>query len=539
MKRKFLYINLIAAALMFNGCSNLDETLYSSLGQNNFYNTKLELIEAVGRPYTHMQAWLSYNGEAGYYYANTLSADLVAWPQKGVDGFDNGDHIREHYHTWTADESRITSAWNLMWTGVGYCNTALDQLSHVDPANVTDLTQDEYDALIAEVKVLRAYHYMKLMDMFGNIPIVTTVGDPTNPATQTRKEVFDFVEKEILDNVDKLAPTSPTTMGRVTKTVAYAMLSELYLNAEVWSGQARWDDSIKYSDLAINGTGGSPSGGGLSLDPDPLGPFNNTNQQSPEYIFGFPYSHTQGFNYDWRGIYAGFPNTAASMDVDYSGNNAYVVIPTAYDSYKNNDLRKKDWFLIGPQYVYQTTIPILGIREYAGQPLVYVDNIRKNKQGQTGTGSMTDGEENSGARFNKYRSGTKEDPNYLNNNYVIFRLTEMYFNKAEALMRKNNGTATQEAVDLVNASKQRYFSSADWPAEKYTTATLTMDELLAEEGREFIFEGRRRTTLIRFGKFNTGTWWDKTPDADNHTLIYAIPQQQIDANPNLVQNPGY
>ena len=152
---------------------------------------------------------------------------------------------------------------------------------------------------------------------------------------------------------------------------------------------------------------------------------------------------------------------------------------------------------------------------------------------------MTDGEENSGARFNKYRSGTQDDANWLENDYVIYRLTEIYFNKAEAIMHMNGGTANQEAVDLINASRVRDFTAEDWPSEMYTTATLTMNELLAERGREFIFEGMRRTDLIRFGKFTTGSWWDKTPDGDMHTTIYPIPQRQLDANPNLVQNPGY
>src|SRR5690625_8040035 len=94
---------------------------------------------------------------------------------------------------------------------------------------------------------------------------------------------------------------------------------------------------------------------------------------------------------------------------------------------------------------------------------------------------MDRGEENSGARFHKYRSGTTDDPNYQENHYIIYRLTELYFNKAEALMRRNGGNATQEAVDLINESKRRYFSDADWPSEAYTTSTLTLDELLAEK----------------------------------------------------------
>ena len=534
------HIKLILGFLLisgFFGCTKLDETPYSELSKSNFYNNKLEIIQATLRPFTHMQAWLSWSGEVGYYYHNELSADQLAWPQKGRHGYDNGDHIRQHYHTWTPQENRLEGAWNLMWTGVGYVNSAIEDIEQVDPANA-NITQEELESLIAESKVLRAYHYMKIMDMWGNVPIVTQVGVPKNPETKSRKEVFDFVESELLNNVEKLEPLSPQLLGRVSKAVGYAMLSELYLNAEVWTGEERWADCIKYSDKVISGEGGSLTGT-MQLDQDPLGPFNNTNEDSPENIFQFPYSRKNGFGYDWRGLLMGFPNMSAALDVNYSGNNAFVVIPTAFDAYEENDLRKKDWFLFGPQFKYGTDQPILGSEEYSGKPFIYVNNIRRNTEGQTGEGTMTDGEENSGARFNKYRSGTQDDPNYLENDFVIYRLTEMYFNKAEALMRQNGGVATAEAVALINESRRRYFSEEDWPNEKYTTSTLTMDELLAERGREFIFEGKRRTDLIRFDKFTSGTWWDKTPDPDNHTEIYPIPYRQVQSNPNLVQNPGY
>lgn len=125
------------------------------------------------------------------------------------------------------------------------------------------------------------------------------------------------------------------------------------------------------------------------------------------------------------------------------------------------------------------------------------------------------------------------------NDYIIYRLTELYFNKAEAIMRQNGGTATQEAVDLINASKQRAFTAADWVNEQYTTATLTLDELLAERGREFIFEGKRRTDLIRFGEFTQGSWWDHEATNDPNRELFPIPHVQTALNPNLEQNPGY
>lgn len=533
LKQSVIFLLLIGTF----GCTDLEETTYSELSEGNFYNNKLEIIQATLRPFTHMQAWLSWWGESGYYYHNELSADQLAWPQKGRHGYDNGDHIRLHYHTWTPEERRLLSAWELMWTGVGYINAAIEDIEQVNPQSA-NITQAELESYIAESKVLRAYHYMKIMDLWGNVPIVTQVGIPQNPETKSRKEVFDYIESELLDNVEKLEPLSPQLLGRVSKAVGYAMLSEFYLNAEVWSGQPRWADCIKYSDKIISGEGGSLTGS-MQLDLDPLGPYNNTNENSPENIFQFPYSRKNDFGYNWSALLMGFSNMSPALDVNYRGHNAFVVIPTAFDAYQENDVRKQEWFLFGPQYVYGTDKPILGSEEYSGKPFVYVNNIRRNSEGETGEGGMTRGEENSGARFHKYRSGTQDDINYLENDFVIYRLTEIYFNKAEALMRQNGGSANDEAVNLINLSKSRYFSSDDWQNEKYTVANLTLDELLAERGREFIFEGKRRTDLIRFGTFTSGTWWDKEPDGTDKTKIFPIPLRQVQSNPNLKQNEGY
>tara|TARA_R110000868_G_scaffold98706_6_gene271845 strand:- start:12328 stop:13950 length:1623 start_codon:yes stop_codon:yes gene_type:complete len=536
-KINFKKINGLLALLFIFGCTDLEETTYSELSASNFYKTELELIQANLRPFTHMQAWLAWSGQSAYYYHSELSADQTAWPQKGRHAYDNGDHIRQHYHTWTADESRLNNTWGLMWTGLGFVNTAIENIEAVDPVSI-GVTPEKLASIVAEAKVLRAYHYMKIMDLWGNVPIVTEVGIPTNPVTAPRSEVFAFIENELLENVEKLQPLSPTLIGRMSRAIGYSMMSELYLNAEVWSGTPRWDEAITYADKVINGEGGSLTGT-MELDQDPLGPYNNTNEDSPENIFQFPFSKINDFGYSWSSFYMGFSNMKAALNVDFSGNNAFVVIPSAFDAYKEIDIRKQEWFLFGPQYKFGTNEPILGSEEYNGQPFIYVNNIRKNTQGETGEGSMTNGEENSGARFHKYRAGGIDDPNYLEGDYVVYRLTEILFNKAEAIMRLNGGVANQAAVDLINQSKMRYFTDADWPTEMYTTTTLTMTELLAERGREFIFEGKRRTDLIRFGAFTNGTWWDHQPTGDLTKTLYPIPTRQLQANPNLVQNPGY
>ena len=88
-------------------------------------------------------------------------------------------------------------------------------------------------------------------------------------------------------------------------------------------------------------------------------------------------------------------------------------------AFADNDLRKKEWMLIGPQYDYKTGEPVVGTSEYSGQPLVFVKDIKRFSEGKTEESTMYTGEENSGARFDKYKTGASGDPNYWGNDWVF------------------------------------------------------------------------------------------------------------------------
>ncbi|SEM49622.1 Starch-binding associating with outer membrane [bacterium A37T11] len=532
-----------------NACTNLDEHAYDVIIANEFYNNKDEILSAVLRPYTHANAWTTPSGQDGWWRLAELSGDQLAWPTKGRHGEDNGKWKRLHYHTWTVDESGIANAWKLMYWGVGLCNDPIRKLDSLDLAKV-GITEEEKTSYMAELKLLRAFHYLKLLDLFGNVPIQTTVPDNLNaelPETSSKEEVYKFIEDEIKDNIADVPVLSQEMKGRMTKAGGYAMLTELYLNSEAWIGTPRWDDCIAAADQIIKGIGGAQNGK-MTLDSNVTDTYSNTNDiSSTEVIFSvaydyktanFPIGLEEFFHFKEKEI-EGFGR---------NGNDGVVLIPGVYTTYKDNDMRKKSWFLIGQQYKFADGTEVTGSEEYDGKPLVFVDYIRKASKGGTAS-TMSEGEENSGVRFHKYKLGNsiagivngktvQPDVNYNNNDWDTYRLSWIYFAKAEALMRKNGGIATQEAVDLVNAVRKRAFPAKSWKANKYTTATLTMDELLAERGREFIFEGFRRDDLIRFGKLTTGTWWDHQPSQDFRKL-FPIPQQQISLNPKLTQNPGY
>lgn len=546
MKHKLkLYIGLALALSLGSACTKLDENAYDVVIADKFYNNKNEVLSAVLRPYTHANAWVTPSGQDNWWRFNELSADQLAWPTKGRHGEDGGKWKRLHYHTWNVDESGLNGAWSLMWSGVGFCNDPIENIEKRDISTM-GITLAEKEAYVAELKLLRAFHYLKLMDMFANIPIVTEVGIPVQPVTATRKEVFEFIEKEIKDNIDKVPPLSRQMLGRMSQAGGYAMLVELYLNAEVWTGTPRWDDCIAAADKLITGAAGGQNGP-MKLDPNITDQFKPNNDLSNEVIFSIAYDYrVAGFEPAWPGEFFHFVQREI-YGGGRNGNNGIVLVPGVYTTFDDADLRKTNWLLAGPMVKFSDgKTPVLGSEEYNGEQLNFVDNIQKNKTNST-VSNMSEGEENSGIRFNKYKLGNQVagpggipeiNPNYNNTDWNIYRLTWIYFAKAEAIMRRNGGTATADAVQLVNDTKKRAFVPEAWPALAYTPATLTLDELLAERGREFIFEGFRRDDLIRWGKFTTGTWWDHTPTAATR-LLYPIPQQQRSLNPNLAQNPGY
>lgn len=545
MKNKtLLYIGMAVALSFSSACKKqLEENAYDQLLTDNFYNNRTEVLSAVLRPYTHANAWVTPSGQDGWWRPAELSADQLAWPTKGRHGEDGGKWKRLHYHTWTTDEGGLNNAWSLMYWGMGLCNDPIENIEKRDVANM-GISETEKAAFIAELKLLRAFHYLKLMDLFGNIPVVTKVGEPLKPETLPRAEVFAFIEKEILENVDKAPKLSRQMMGRMSQAGAYAMLVELYLNAEKWTGKARWDDCVAAADKLISGQAGGQNGA-MALDPNISDQFKPTNDLSKEVIFSIAYDYkVANFQPSWTSEFYHFKQQEI-YGGGRNGNDGVVVIPGVYTTFDNTDLRKSQWLLEGPMVKFSDGTPVLASEEYNGQQLVFVDNIRKNKSNST-VSNMSEGEENSGVRFNKYKlgnqvkgkNGQEPDPNYNNTDWNIYRLTWIYFAKAEALMRKNGGVATAEAVALINDCKKRAYTAEAWPANAYTTATLTLDELLAERGREFIFEGFRRNDLIRFGKFTTASWWDHTPSNESKAL-FPIPQRQIDLNSNLKQNPGY
>jgi hypothetical protein len=151
-----------------------------------------------------------------------------------------------------------------------------------------------------------------------------------------------------------------------------------------------------------------------------------------------------------------------------------------------------------------------------------------------------------GYTIRKWKNKTSTGANgsnltWVDTDYPIFRLAEAYMIYAEAVLRGGGGGSTAQAITYFNALRQRAFGNTSG-----NVATLSLNDILDERAREFIWEGKRRTDLIRYGLFTTsGYLWpwkggikDGTAVASFRNL-FPIPSAEINSNPNLVQNPGY
>ncbi|WP_165021646.1 RagB/SusD family nutrient uptake outer membrane protein [Dysgonomonas sp. ZJ279] len=494
MKRKYILSIFLSGILGLTSCTDLDEDFYSVTPQDEFGGTTEEMNSLIGPAYGTLVNYVNND-----FWMQEITTDEYMIPARGLDWYSGGIHLRYHTHEWSAKET--PDFWR--FEQVTTVNKIIDMLDK------TAVQIENKERTYAELRTIRAFWYFMMLDNIGNVPIVTSF-DGTLPTNNTRKEVYDFVEKELLESVEGLSEDkNASTYAKATKWVAYTILAKLYLNAQVYTGTAQWDKCLTYANKVIES-------GLYQLEPNIFNNFKVKNEGSTENIFAIPYDaeYFRGYfiPYQMSWHYSNY----TTFDVQFSSWNGPCAVPGFVKSFDKDDARYAS-FLIGPQY--SADGQTLYIRDGV-TPLDFTIEV----------GDFANANENEGARLFKWEV-EKGGKNHLNNDFAIFRYSDVLLMKAECLLRKGDEPS---ARTIVNQVRERNFSPAK------PLPTLTLDLLLKERGFEFVFEGWRRNDLIRFDAFK-GTW-DFKPNqdpADKHTYLFPIPLAVMDKNPHLKQNPGY
>lgn len=492
---------LILSTLFTFSCTNLDEDLYDKVTDDNFGNTPAEIEALVGGAYSSLRGFSdaisnSFPTCEYVFFLNEVASDEATIPTRGTDWYDGGRYQDTQRHEWNADNGMLLSAWRYCYTGIAKVNAIIYQV------NKSGLDDDAKAPILAELRSIRAYYYYQLLDMFGNVPIVTNFEDQSLPANSTRAEVYQFVETELLESVPHLR--SGVVYSKFTKNVAYSMLARLYLNSEVFIGTARWQDCINMCQLVT----------GHTLAPDFFANFATNNQTSNEIVFSIPYDSKAGTLGNYMSSmschYLHRFTLSPTGDYPWSGN-GMCAQPGVYSSFEPTDKRRK-CMLEGDQISLATGSVII---MDSGLPLTYTENIV----------NFTDAKQNEGVRLAKYEMKAGEQWE-RDHDFVLIRYAEILMMQAECYVRLGSPALAEPFIQQITAR-----AGTEMPA------TIDLAFIDKELLREFTFEGRRRTDNIRFGTFFQ-PWWEKgaTPA---YRGIFPIPTSILATNSNLHQNPDY
>jgi len=495
MRRLFKQLVFVVPFLLASVACEPDTEIFSQIPSEVVTGSDDATLIEVLKKGAYSSIIGTWGGHNSLWSMHEVASDEMVIAQKGADWEDGGQWIRTHRHEYLPSEQAVNNGWT-------YCYGAIANI------NLLLLQYGTLEALTAELKVLRALVYLWLIDAYGNVPIIEEGSTDATPPTNSRAEVFAFIEQSINENY-ALLPEGPT-YGTVNRDVANAILAKLYLNAEIYTGTPQWDRALQYSDSVIEK-------GNYSLASNFFANFTSNNAGSSENIFVIPYdeNNAQGFNLPQMTLHYA---SQATFDLQEQPWNGYASLEEFYNLFDESDDRINS-FLVGPQFASDgTRLEDLSAEptDPDGPPLTFTPFI---------TELAPNGLRQEGARVGKweYASGAGSS---LSNDFPIFRLGDFYLMRAEANWRLGNSAA---ALADVNTIRSR--------ANVAPLSSLDPETLLAERGREMFAEGYRRSDLIRFGKYNDA-WWEKpasTPDKN----LFPIPQQQRDANPELVQNPGY
>jgi hypothetical protein len=204
---------------------------------------------------------------------NELTTDhaVVGWGDPGLPDL--------HGMYWSSSNDFTEAMYNRLAQEVSFCNSFIS-----NAANLSDAVVPNF---VAEARFLRAFAYYNLMDLYSKVPLTTEISTDL-PQQSSRTELFNFVETELLAIIDNLLPSGSNEYGRVDQVAAWALLSKLYLNAEVWTGTSRYEDCVNYSNEVINSTyninTNDANGNGTAYDELFLAD-NDTNGAQNEFIF--------------------------------------------------------------------------------------------------------------------------------------------------------------------------------------------------------------------------------------------------------------
>lgn len=538
----------------------------------------------------------------------TTDEAVVGWNDDGLPEF--------NYHDWNSSNDFVMALYSRIYYQITLANEFI--------RNAKDNDDTSVQQYMAEARFLRALSYWHALDLYGGgVPFVTEEDPVGNyqPEPINAQELFNYIEDELLAIESEMPAPGENEYGRADRGAVWTLLAKLYLNAEVYIDENRYDNALTYANNVIDQ-------GGYTLESDYQNLFLADNHEADGLIFAIPFDgvNTQTWGgttfiahaavggsmnaaeFGLDGGWAGHRTTpqfadkfeligTAGEQVDNPAGDPEIYVPGSYQSASgygndwdpgtapalvddNNDGIYTGYIYINdagsgfkftPEQNWDEdwgdnegdgTLDPGGENLYAQQPGRH--NISVNLNDSTYTVELannrntlfTEGQEKeipvlaefkNGYALSKWKNITKDgqtgsDLSFVDIDFPMFRLADVYLIYAEATLRGTGGDMNK-AVTLINDLRERAYGSNE---ANIDAGDLDLDFILDERGRELYWEAHRRTDLRRFEMY-TGdnyvwAWKGKNPDGIGTNPIYEIfpiPASDINSNLNLEQNPGY
>lgn len=446
-----------------------------------------------------------------YWGAQELPTDeaVIAWNDGSLPDYHDMD--------WTPANEFIRAMYNRIFYQISLCNEFIRETSDEKLAErgITGANLEEAKIFRSEARTLRALSYWHALDMFGNVTFVTEEHGVGNflPEQISRGDLFQYVEAELLAVENEVIEARQNEYARVDKAVVWMLLTKLYLNAEVYTGTARNNEAVTYSEKIINA--------GFTLEPVYSHLFLADNHRSNEIIFPITSDGTRTRAYGGMTFLVSAPIGGSMSPGDFGVNGGWGGLRTTSAIVNlfpdtNADTDKRGAFHTNGQ-----ELEINNVFTFTdGYPFIKFKNV-------TSTGDK----------------GSDPQATYPDTDFPMFRLADAYLMYAEAVLRGATNGDINTALGYVNQLRERSYGNT---SGNISAQDLTLDFILDERGRELNWEAHRRTDLIRFGKFTSDNYlWPWKGGAKEgrgvgaHRSLFPIPTTELDANPNLDQNTGY
>lgn len=501
-------------------------------------------------------------------YTKALNKIYSVWALSGQDGsgssdisgLDPGNTVM--LRCWftlqesTTDEAKC--AWNDSWvSAINSITWSTSQVESVEgayqramyivalvnefmkniPNAPAEINQAQY---AAEARFCRALAYYTLMDLFARPPFITEENYSLAPSQISRPELFNWIETE-LTSIYNALPKKRSQYGRADQHTVDALLARMYLNAEVYTGTARYTDCIsrcnsiitsndyeladKYAELFMANNGENPNA-------------------SKEIIFPIIADGNNTRSYGIGAIILGSRSSSESSEATYG-------CVAGWDGFRSTGNLVRNFEFPNSDESTWTADNILDKRG------IFYSNNRSIDITTSAQGTFTK-EGWAVYKFTNLNSDGSKGKNatFPDTDFPLFRLADIYLMYAEATARGGQGGDLQQAATYINLLRERGYGNnnhsidASWLTANApvagSNASVKYGNILNERSRELYWEATRRTDLIRFGLFtsNTYTWAEKGGvitgvGVKDRYNIFPIPESDMSVNGSLTQNEGY